>query len=132
MVYNATDGTCVPKWACRVDILTNEQLSPQLKTYPYPFYAFWSDSKGQQRIKWTTRKRPTPFIRLDDPTVPYYPEVKRALKRQADSPSVPTQGIGSQYSATTGQNITTFWKVVPEPKDAGGQDADEHSEERYA
>ena len=132
VIYSGSEDTCVPKWACRVDVLSDKNPTPQFKDYPYPFYAYWSDSKGKQRIKWTTRKRATPFIRLDDPSVPYYPEVKLALKRQVDSPTVLTRGIGSQYSATTGQNTTTFWKVVPGVNDAVGQQADDSGEKRYA
>lgn len=102
---------CEPKWACKADLLTVGGSSGPLDKYPYALFAFWSDSDGSQRIKWTTRKRPTPFINLDDGTTPYYPQIRRALKRQVDSQVVPTQGIGSQYSPTTGQNITIFWKV---------------------
>jgi hypothetical protein len=131
VLYSGDGGTCEPAWACRVDMLADEGLSEPLAEYPYPFFAFWSDAKGQQRIKWTTRKRPTPFIRLDDPSVPYYPQIKRALKRQQDSQAVPTQGIGSQYSPTTGQNITTFWKVVSAPMTASGTSSPDPSELRH-
>jgi hypothetical protein len=131
VLYSGDGGTCEPAWACRVDILSDEKLASQLTDYPYPFFAFWSDSKGKQRIKWTTRKRPTPFIHLDDPSIPYYPQIKRSLKRQVESQTIPTQGIGSQYSPTTGQNITTFWKVSPDRKDAKGQGSAEYVEARY-
>ena len=114
VLYGSSEGTCVPPAACQVDILQDDKKSSAIDIYPYLLYAFWSDSNGKQEIKWTTRLRPTPFISLDDPSVPYYPEVKRALK-QAKSQTVPTRGIGSQYSATTGQNITTFWRVPDDP-----------------
>ena len=124
-------AACDPNRACRVDILTDKKL---LAAYPYPFYAFWSDSNGKQQVKWTTRQRPTPFLHLDDPSVPYYPEVKRALKRQSDSQAGPTQGIGSQYSPTTGQNITTFWKVDLHPADQDRKRywGDEEATRRYS
>ncbi len=105
------DVICKPRSACKADILTINETPRPLEKYPYPFFAYWSDSDGKQQIKWTTRARPTPFINLDDGTVPYYPQIKRSLKRQVDSQIVPTLGIGSQYSPTTGQNITIFWQV---------------------
>lgn len=105
-------GLCKPQNACKVNILTDKLLYTILRKYPYPFYAFWSDVNGNQRIKWTTRQQATPFVALDDASIPYYPDVKLALKNQGDPEAVPTLGIGSQYSPTTGQNITTFWKIV--------------------
>ena len=129
VLYSGSEETCHPSWACKANILQYQdrvsasqdgEKSPDIETYPYLLYAFWSDSHGKQQIKWTTRPRPTPFISLDDPSVPYYPGVKRALKSQSESQTVPTQGIGSQYSPTTGQNITTFWKVELHPQDKNG------------
>jgi hypothetical protein len=117
---SSSEETCDPSWACKANILQDREKSSDIETYPYLLYAFWSDANGKQQIKWTTRPRPTPFIPLDDPSVPYYPGVKRALKSQSESQTVPTQGIGSQYSPTTGQNITTFWKVELHPKDKNG------------
>jgi hypothetical protein len=115
---SSSSVTCDPSWACRANITSQDgEKSSDIETYPYLLYSFWSDSNGKQQIKWTTRSRPTPFISLDDPSVPYYPRVKRALKSQSESQTVLTQGIGSQYSPTTGQNITTFWKVDLHPKD---------------
>ena len=112
---------CKPGDACEVDILANpgftgnSPLREPIQRYPYPFFAFWSDSSGNQRIKWTTRRRATPFISMDDAATPFFLEVKKALKRPVRDKSVPTQGIGSQYSPTTGQNVTTFWIVPPDP-----------------
>jgi hypothetical protein len=141
--HSNSEGTCDPPWACKVNILQDRVSISQgdnkkfsdIETYPYLLYAFWSNSNGKQQIKWTTRLRPTPFINLDDPSVPYYPEVKRALKRQADSLTVPTRGIGSQYSPTTGQNITTFWRVpddpVPDKLEKNGHKAEDNKKTRY-
>jgi hypothetical protein len=111
------DGTeCMPSWswACRVHILKDS-----VEQYPYLQFASWSDSNGNQRIKWTTKKSVTPFLNLDkDQSITYYSDVKRALTdvRRAftdrDYPaSAPTQGVGTQYSANTGDNITIFWKL---------------------
>jgi hypothetical protein len=117
------NGTCDPPSACRVSLLADPlpstddypSSSPQkhpFQKYPYLFFVSWSDPEGNQLVKWTTRKRPTPFVPLDDPSVPYYPEVKRAFKSQGDSLTIPpAHGIGSQYSPTTGQNITLFWRI---------------------
>ena len=146
VLYGTDERTCEPNWACEVFVLDPKEtdepgdvgnrtdIAKNFADYPYPFFAFWSDSKGKQRIKWTTRKRPTPFLQLDDPSVPFYPEVKRALKRQVDSQAEPVQGIGTQYSPTTGQNITTFWKVELHPKDLTGKplEGDESLAGRYA
>jgi hypothetical protein len=104
-------GTCDPPEACSANLLQHEA---PFQKYPYLFFVGWSDPKGKQLMKWTTRSRPTPFIPLDDPSTPYFPEVKRALKDRAESRTVRRQGIGSQYSPTTGQNITIFWKIIPD------------------
>ena len=115
---------CKPGDACQVDMLANPfftgnaALKEPIHRYPYPFFAYWSDSSGNQRIKWTTRRRATPFVSLDDAATPFFAEVKKALKRPVHDKSVPTQGIGSQYSPTTGQNVTTFWIVPPDPPHA--------------
>ena len=123
VIYGDSNGDdkCKPVDACQVDMLANPfftgnaaQKEP-IQRYPYPFFAFWSDSSGTQRIKWTTRRRATPFVSMDDASTLYFAEVKKALKRPVHDKSVPTQGIGSQYSPTTGQNVTTFWIVPPDP-----------------
>jgi hypothetical protein len=115
-----TDGTgCKPSWACQVDILDPKDPKLLLERYPYLQYASWSDSSGNQQVKWTTKKTVTPFIKLDKES--YYPDVQRAItdvKRGQTAPgyttSAPTRGIGSQYSSTTGKNITIFWELVDE------------------
>ena len=115
------DDKCKPGDACQVDMLANpffignSVLLEPIQRYPHPFFAYWTDSGGNQRIKWTTRRRATPFISLDEVSTPFFVEVKKALKRPVRDKSVPTQGIGSQYSPTTGQNVTTFWMVPPDP-----------------
>jgi hypothetical protein len=119
-VLYSKGGDCDPGWACRVNILGDKKF-PGIDTYPYLFYASWTNADGKQQIKWTTRLRPTPFISLDDRSVRFYAGVKRALQTQTDSLTVPTQGIGSQYSPTTGQNITTFWKVELHPNGKDGK-----------
>jgi len=120
------DGTnCKPSWACRLRILNDSDekhpaLQGLVEKYPYLQFASWSDSKGNQRIKWTTKKSVTPFLPLEkDPSISYYADVKRALtdiqrassRGASYSPSAPYQGIGTQYSANTGDNITIFWKL---------------------
>lgn len=139
VLYSGSNGTCNPGWGCKANILNDknddEKMLQSLRKYPYLFFASWSDSNGKQQIKWTTRQRPTPFLAsLDDPSTPYYPDVKRALKKPADLLAVPVQGIGSQYSATTGQNITTFWKVElhPTDKDKKPYEGDEEITKRYS
>jgi hypothetical protein len=142
LIYGKGDkkGACNPGGACTVDILVNpkiqknENLATSLQNYPYPFFAFWSDSEGNQRIKWTTRRRVTPFVSLDDASNPFFADVKRALKKPVHADGVPTQGIGSQYSSTTGQNTTTFWTVPADPPSNGagtGQKEDDIRGARY-
>jgi len=115
-----SDMGCDPNPACRMNILGTRTLPPAdndaatFEYYPYLFFAAWSDVNGKQLVKWTTRTRPTPFISLNDASVPYYTAVKRALKDRGIPRTVPASGIGSQYSPTTGQNITIFWRVIPE------------------
>jgi hypothetical protein len=104
---------CRPPAACRARVLENDPSSePPEYPYPYLLFAFWSDSKRNQLVKWTTRNFPNPFIPLDDASVPYYPAVMRAFKDDTNHPTVPLEGVGSQYSPNTGQNITIFWKII--------------------
>jgi hypothetical protein len=117
---------CRPAWACRTEIRSDSK-TPFLD-YPYLVFVTWSDALGKQRIKWTTRKSVTPFLSLDDPSIPYYAEIKRAFRNAGDPNPVPTEGIGSQYSANTGDNITVFWKLLdssgnPVPESAGAKEA---------
>ena len=114
---------CDPPWACKVELRSDSDpaVARLLENYPYLHYVNWSDYQGKQRVKWTTRKSVTPFLNLDDPSVPYYPAIKTAFQNQGNSNSVPTEGIGSQYSANTGDNITIFWRLL----DADGNPASE-------
>jgi len=107
------DSECEPRDACRVNILAKQPTSSIVDSYPYLFFAFWSDKDGKQRVKWTTRKHATPFIPLDEASAPFYSAVRLALVYSGESPTIPSCGIGPQYSPTTGQNIITFWGVVP-------------------
>ena len=115
---------CNPSWACRNGILSDSdhaatKLAKLLDTYPYLQYANWSDSRGLQRVKWTTGNAITPFLNLDDPSIQYYPAIKAALHNPGGpDPAIP-QGVGSQYSPNSGDNITVFWQVL----DAAGNPA---------
>src|SRR6266568_3735652 len=84
--------------------------------YPYLLVASWSDRKGNQQIKWTTKASVTPFLNLN--SLGYYSEVKAAFSdvnlafAHRGSPiSAAMQGVGSEYSSNTGENITIFWKL---------------------
>jgi len=115
-------GGCSPREACRVRILKDSRDS-KVEQYPYMQAASWSDFDGNQQVKWTTKDRVTPFISLKSQS--YYPDVKSAFtdvkrafadaKRATTHPgsptSAPSQGIGSEYSPNTGENITIFWKL---------------------
>lgn len=122
------DGrSCTPSWACTVRILEGNDVDQ----YPFLQLASWSDSTGNQRVKWTTKKSLTPFLNLDkDQSITYYPDVKRALADVLRSSSkyptsTPTQGVGTQYSANTGDNITIFWKLLNlNPNDASAKAPD--------
>ncbi len=117
---------CKPDWACRVHILKDKDKDRDevsVEQYPYLQLASWSDSSGNQRVKWTTKKSVTPFLNLEkDKSITYYPDVKRAftdVKRASSKypASAPTQGVGTQYSANTGDNITIFWKLFDLKRD---------------
>jgi len=69
-------GGCSPREACRVRILTDSRDS-KVEQYPYMQVANWSDSDGNQQVKWTTKDRVTPFISLKSQS--YYPDVKSAF-----------------------------------------------------
>jgi hypothetical protein len=108
---------CRPSWACLVNI-----TSTKLDKYSNLLFVSWTDAKGQQVVKWTTRDSVTPFLNLDRDSIPYYPAIKRAIQSIGTTDLAPTDGIGSQYSPNTGENITIFWKIfdqdgnpVPEP-----------------
>jgi hypothetical protein len=55
VLYSSSKETCNPNWACKTNILQGDR-SLDIDTYPYLLYAFWSDQKGKQQIKWTTRR----------------------------------------------------------------------------
>jgi hypothetical protein len=109
--------SCKPSRACRQAILSD--LDPAtvkfpklMESYPYLQFANWSDSRGMQRVKWTTGNAITPFLNLDDRSIQYYPAIKAALQNPGDPNPALTQGVGSQYSPNSGDNITVFWQVL--------------------
>src|SRR5439155_16448791 len=69
---------CNRSWACRTSILSDPVVPPLLESYPYLQHVSWSDFEGDQQVKWTIKERLTPFINLDDPSIPYYPDIRRA------------------------------------------------------
>jgi len=105
---------CNPKWACRTNILSNADraVAPVLANYPNLQYVNWSDFSGRQRIKWTIKPTVTPFLNLNDTSVRYYSAIKRVLQNPGSPDPVPSEGVGSQYSPNTGDNITIFWSVM--------------------
>jgi hypothetical protein len=111
--FSGEEGRCNPLWACRTRIL-NSIVPERLADYPYLEFAAWSDSKGDQRVKWSTRQHVTPFINLDEASVGYYPAIKKAFAAGSSGgpAAVPVQGIGSQYSPNTGDYITVFWQLL--------------------
>ncbi|HXM23833.1 MAG TPA: hypothetical protein VN948_21420 [Terriglobales bacterium] len=112
--FSRSGKECVPSWACRSHILYKDSKDSAVEPpniYPYLQYVSWSDFWGKQRVKWTTKKNVTPFLNLDDPSILYYPEVRKALKDPEGPGSVPAQGVASQYSPNTGGNVTIFWKL---------------------
>ena len=119
--FNKTGDGCDPPSACKTSILKKGSLKKDEEiawTYPFLEFASWNDSKGLQQIKWTTKGHVTPFIKLDDRSVPYYPAVKRALIYGTTNKSVPRDGVGNQFSPNTGDYITVFWQV-PDTRDKG-------------
>ena len=112
--FKNRDGECTPSSACRTEmhIAKSGDRAAGPSRYPFMELASWSDSHGEQRVKWTIRKHVTPFIDLDDPSVPYYPAIKSALWDPAAGRPVLAEGIGSQYSSNTGDYITVFWKLI--------------------
>ena len=113
LLNNGPGPQCQPPEACKANLLADKGLFPIVHNYPYLFFAFWSDTAGNQTVKWTTRRHATPFIPIDEESAPFYPAVRRALTYPEESTTTPTCGIGPQYSPTTGQNIITFWSIVP-------------------
>ena len=111
--FEPNTGGCDQKTACRVEILRGD-IHPELSQYPNLLFASWTDSNGNQRVKWTTKGHVTPFLNLDEPSIVYYPSIKDALgdPGAGGSNPVPTKGIGSQYSPNTGENITVFWELL--------------------
>ncbi len=116
--FKKEDGKCDPLSACQTKILASGGSAKSPSLYPYLQFASWSDFNGDQRVKWTIRGHATPFINLDDGTIPYYPAIKRALEDPVGAVPAPTRGIGTQYSPNTGYNITTFWQVRSVPAES--------------
>lgn len=111
--FTGDEGGCEPSWACRTRIF--DKIGPgHAPDYPFLDFASWSDSNGDQRIKWSTRAHVTPFFNLDDPSITYYPAVRKAFAfgSSRGPTSVPVNGIGSQYSPNTGDYITVFWQLL--------------------
>jgi hypothetical protein len=111
---NSDGRGCKPSWACRTNILSNTDsaVAPMLKSYPYLQYVSWSDYRGLQRVKWTTKATVTPFLNLNDSSIHYYSAIKRAMQNPGGPSPVPTHGVASQYSPNTGENITVFWDIM--------------------
>jgi hypothetical protein len=108
--FDPNSGGCDQELACRVEILRGD--IPELSQYPNLLYASWTDSNGNQRVKWTTRSHVTPFLNLDDPLIAYYPSIKQALADPGAGGSnpIPTKGIGSQYSQWGEHH--SFWELL--------------------
>jgi hypothetical protein len=86
-------------------------------SYPYLESAFWADSEGRERVKWTSEERVTPFLFLPDVNPPYYEDLQREsawLKKtengRARSKALPG-GVGLLYSVNTGKDIAVFWRL---------------------
>ena len=115
---------CGSNGICKKEILANRDLN--LEFYDHPQILTWSDDAGQQLVKWTVKGQVTPFLNLNDPSITYYPAVKRAFADPgARGPNpAPQKGIGAIYSPNTGENLTIFWKIEPidEAGMGGGKD----------
>jgi hypothetical protein len=115
---------CQPSWACQSKILSDDShVAHLLKSYPYLDYVGWSDFDGEQRVKWTTKNSITPFLDLDDKSIIYYPDVKRALLSHKTPPD---GGVGTHTSPNTGRAVTVFWKIM----DADGNEVREKIEDK--
>jgi hypothetical protein len=116
-VVTIDDKRCDPPEACKEGLLA--LLKPELLTYPFFERVVWYDADGQERIKWTTRNRVTPFINLKEAQLP---DVD-VLFRTPSSGSLPS-GIDVIQSPTTGDTVTVLWKVFkpssPVDKDQPG------------
>src|SRR5882757_11319042 len=60
---NSKGAGCDPSWSCRAQILSKSFVPDLLKSYPYLEYIGWSDFRGEQRVKWTTKNSVTPFLK---------------------------------------------------------------------
>jgi hypothetical protein len=111
---------CDPKEACEEGLLA---LLPRA-LLPYPFFerVVWYDATGQERIKWTTRKRVTPFIDLRDAQLPDSDDLFRTPSSAGahDSSDVAApRGIDVIQSPMTGDTVTVLWRIIkPWPSDA--------------
>jgi hypothetical protein len=120
---------CESKGTCEKDLLAKQDL--KLEFYNHPQMLIWSDETGQQVVKWTVKGHITPFLKLDDPSITYYPAVKRAFTdpMAAGPDPVYKQGIGAIYSPNTGENLTIFWKI--ETRGEGGTGGGKDSKKKY-
>ena len=116
---------CRPTRACRVNL----KSATKLERYSNLLFVTWTDAQGQQVVKWTGRDSVTPFLNLDRDSIPYYPAIRRSFQTIGTPDPAPMDGIGSQYSPNTGENVTVFWKIFdqdgnPVPDQTGPQDKD--------
>jgi hypothetical protein len=101
-----SENSCDPPDACREELLGS--LPQELIGYPFFERVVWYDGDAKERVKWTTRKRVTPFIDLKDAQLADSSELLRA------------SGIDVIQSPTTGDTVTGLWNVH-EPSSTNGQ-----------
>jgi hypothetical protein len=88
-------------------------LPPALLPYPFFERVIWYDANGWERIKWTTRKRVTPFINLKEAQLLHYDDLIRVVP--------PSNGVEVIQSPTTGQTVTVFWRTAERKSKLAGQ-----------
>ena len=99
-----TAGKDTPSRSTRADILTSDL---DWKTAPYPFFnnATWTDEKGQQRVKWTTRTEPTTFIPVSDRRFFKDAREDNTWKLEYDDKRTFEYSFELLNSKTTGENL---------------------------
>jgi len=103
------------------DILTRKDVF----TGPYPFLnmAFWVDSMGDQRGKWTIQQKPNPFINLSDREYFKHAKDNRLLTmpfERKDEPHDARLWVEPVYSWATAEHVTVLAMPLSDavPEDA--------------
>lgn len=92
-------------------------LDPQSAPYPYFNSAIWSDLSGEQQIKFTTRRRHTPFIKVSKRQFFNNAKDGKVWTLTVDEdPQAPPRKLSLEVltSRTSGENVAVISELTPD------------------